>query len=213
MSLGALGLQAFISKFSADVIGIYSQDDNGAPLQQIVTDANVMKASINTQSRVFRHPLADGSTIIDHRILLPIEIEMALVITNKRRFFGNAVSFDDPSPSVLRNNYNTILEYYNSGRLVGVQTRATYYPNLLIQALPHQETTEVYNGIVLIIKFQEAQFTLRSVGIFSSINPSETTTLDRGDQQPEVPTPNQQSAAAGILDSISGSLTRFLSSD
>ena len=150
MSFGALGLQAFISKFSADVIGIYSQDDNGAPLQQIVTDANVMKASINTQSRVFKHPLADGSTIIDHRILLPIEIELALVITNKRRFFGNAVSFDDPSPSVLRNNYNTLLEYYTSGRLVGVQTRATYYPNLLIRALPHQETTEGYNGIVLV---------------------------------------------------------------
>lgn len=210
MATSGIALQAVISKFNTDIVGIYSQDENGSPLEQIVTDANIMRASVNIQSRVFRHPLADGSTRVDHIIKLPVEIELALIVTNKRRLFGNLVSFNEPIPSnILRNIYGTFFEYYKNVRLLAVQTRASYYANMIVQAMPHQETVEVYNGIMLVIKLQETEFALPSVGVFSPADPTQSNTQERGELQAEAPTTNQQSAAAGVLDSIAGSLSGF----
>ncbi len=210
MPLGALGLQALISRFSQDVVAIYTQDDGGAPLEQLVPDAHIMRASVNTQSKLFRHPLADGKTIIDHRIVLPVEIELAFILTDKKRPFQDVPStFSLPSNNVLRNTYNVLLEYFNKGQLILIQTRTSDYPNMILQSIPHQETVEVFNGAVMVVRAQETRFAIPVVGVYSAADSTRNETEDRGELQPRAPTIPQQSAAAGILDGLTGTLDKF----
>jgi len=210
MSLGQLGLQSFISKFGSDVVALYAQDDSGIPGQPIVTNANIMKASINTRSRIFSHPLANGTVLSDHVIDEPVDIELALIITNKNTSFSEfEIGFNAPSQSVLRNTYSTLLAYQQSRRLLALQTRANLFTNLLIYALPHQETVDVFNGIVLIVKLQETRFAIPIVGVFSPINEVQVDTKDRGVIQSTPPTQTQQSAAAALLDNLTGSLSGY----
>lgn len=214
MSLGALGLQALIARYSQDVVALYAQDESGAPTEQLVPEAHIMKASINVQAKIFRHPLADGTTIIDHRIVQPIEIELAVVLSNTRRLFREAgISINEPSNDVLRNTYNVLLKFFNAGTLLAIQTRTSYYPNLVLQSIPYQETTDVYNGAVVVINAQETQFAIPTVGIYSPSDPARAVSEDRGELQAAEPTVAQQSVAAAAVDALTGSLAKFFESE
>lgn len=210
MSLGNLGIQALISKYSQDVIAIFSQGSSGEPLKQLIPEVNIMKASINTNATVFRHPLADGSTIVDHRILEPVEIELILILSTTRKpFTSSYIDSLFPNQDNLRNTYNTLLEYYNNSYLIGIQTRTSYYSNMILSAIPHQENVDVYNGAILSLKAQETKFALPTVNIFVPLDPNDQSTIDRGEQQSISTTENQQSAASAILDNLTGSVSNF----
>jgi hypothetical protein len=148
-----------------DQVAVFDQDFN-----QVFPRARPIKAIVKEEAKVMEHPLETGATIVDHRIILPIEIELSLVL-----------QFAD-----YQDAYNQIKQFYLNATLLIVQTKSGVYPNLLIAAMPHEETPEMYDALAVSLKLQEAQFAT-TTNQFANKNPSQASTVNRGNQQPLTP--------------------------
>lgn len=117
-----------------DVVGIYDQD-----FRQLVEGARPVKAIVHEEARVMEHPLEDGATITDHRVMLPVEVELSLLLRSPR---------DD---------YSQLRGIYRRAELVTVMTRSGAYANMLIQALPHDEDPALFGTIPLALRLREVK--------------------------------------------------------
>ena len=153
---------------SADVVGVYTQD-----YLQVFPSARPLKASIRNISKVMEHPVETGETIVDHQIFLPIEIELPLIIQS---FFYREV-------------YQQIKQLYLNNTLLTVQTFADTYTNQLIQELPHEESPDFYNTLIITLRTKEVQFAqaLVTETISKPKDKNNSPTKDIGNQQPQTP--------------------------
>src|SRR5271170_5306164 len=159
-------INAITSLISIDAVAIYDQDFN-----QLFPKARPLKAVIKEEAKVMEHPIETGETITDHRIILPIEIELSMIV----------FSFD------YKNVYNSIKQYYLNSTLVIVQTSTGIYNNQLIYAIPHEEDPQQYNTLIIAVKLKEVQFVTTQTTVVPK-NPSNSSTVDRGNQQPKMNT-------------------------
>lgn len=120
---------------AADAVGVFDDEFN-----QVFAKARPLKADVYEAARVMDHPVESGSTMTDHRVIDPIEIEIYLVMSG-----------DD-----YRDTYNQIKDLYNRATLLVVQTRSGSYSNMLISALPHDESPDTYDTINLSLRLREA---------------------------------------------------------
>jgi hypothetical protein len=58
-----------------DLVGIFTQDFN-----QVFIRARPIKASVKEGAKSMEHPLETGATTTDHRIILPVEIELSMIM-------------------------------------------------------------------------------------------------------------------------------------
>lgn len=159
-------LDTLITGFATDTVAVFTQD-----FTQVFAHARPIKATVKPEARLMEHPAENGIVLIDHRVLLPIEIELSLVLARA----------DYPD------TYKTIVSYYNNATLLVVQTRSAVYQNQLIAALPHEEDPEQYDVLTVALKLKQVQFVNARFGVVpkSAVN---TTTVQRGTQQ-TMPTP------------------------
>lgn len=144
-----------------DVVGVYTQS-----FVQVFLGARPLKASVKPNSRLMDHPLETGAIISDHRIILPVEIELSMILQSK----------DYPEA------YRQIIQLYSSGTLLIVQTRSGVYKNQIIQQPPNEEDAEMYDVLSVALKLRQVQFTSAQFGILPK-NPSNNSTVPRGQQQ------------------------------
>lgn len=143
-----------------------------ASLRQILQSAKPLRATVKETSKLPEHPLESGAVINDHKIINPAEVEVT--------FFLAAGEF-----SAI---YQTIRQIYLSGQLVTVQTKTASYRNMTIAELPHEETPDFIDALVVNVKFREIRLSTAQFGILppSSVqNKSQSSTVDRGEQQPK----------------------------
>lgn len=155
-----------VSTQASDVVGVFTSD-----FIQVFERARPLKATIKEDAKVFDHPLETGATITDHRIILPIEIEISLILQSKD----------------YRDVYQQIKQLFLNATLLVVQTRAGVYENQLISSMPHEEDPEYYDTITLALKLKEAQFVepqFASLPPRAVRNKSNASTEKRGEQQP-----------------------------
>lgn len=117
-----------------DVVGLY--DDQ---FRQLVAGARPVKAIVSEEARVMDHPVEDGSTITDHRVMLPVEVELSLLLRSPR---------DD---------YAQLRGIYQRAELVTVLTRTSAYQNMLIQSLPHDEDPAMFDTVPLALRLREVK--------------------------------------------------------
>lgn len=160
--IASLGSSIFDSLI-ADTVAVY--DSNYV---QVFSKARPLKAEINEDSKVFEHPLEDGTEIVDHRIVLPVEIELSLILT----------SFD------YQDVYQEIKQIFLDADLLIISTRAGTYENQIIQSMPHVETSDVYNGLLMTLKTKQADFVTSETSI-APILSSDSSTTDKGLVQSE----------------------------
>lgn len=146
-----------------------------------------------------RHPLETGAVITDHEIFEPIEIELSLMLTG-----GGVTSLLQGGDffSNYRSLYSQIRTLYQTGTLLTVQTKTANYPNMVIEKMPHQETPDVYDSIVLAVNFTEAQFVTAQYATLppsSVVNPTDASTQQSGQQQPIDASASQQAQASSAL--------------
>lgn len=171
---GALG--TFISTAAADVVGVYKQDT----FIQVFAKARPIKAEIKEDSKLMEHPLENGATVVDHRIVLPVEIELSLVL-----LYGE-----------YREVYEEIKQAYLNATLLSAHTKTSVYDNLIIASLPHVEDADMYDAVALALKLREVQFiTVTSTVV--PLEPKNKSTTERGTQQTK--TPNEQDADEGTV--------------
>lgn len=128
------------SSRAVDLVGLFDED-----FRQVAEGARPIKAIVREEARVMDHPIEDGSTITDHRVMLPVEIELSLILSNPA---------DD---------YARLRSLYRAAELLTVQTNATSYPDMLIAGMPHDESPDMFGAVPLALQLRqvitvEAQF-------------------------------------------------------
>lgn len=160
MATGITLIDTLLPSFAFDTVAVFDQDFN-----QIFKEARAIKAVVKEQAKVMEHPIETGAVITDHRVILPVEIELSLIL----------------KPANYQDTYKVIRSYYLNSTLLVVQTKTAIYENQLISAIPHEETPDLYDAIALTLSLRQALFVTPAGGI-SPENPTDTTTVDRGQQ-------------------------------
>ena len=176
----------FLPTRAVDVVGVFDDQFN-----QVFSNARPIKAMVNESAKAMEHPVETGVTITDHRIILPTEIELSVLVTNSA------------SGQEYRSVYQQIKQLWLNATLLTVQTRTGSYPNMLITDIPHDETADMFDAIAIGIKLKEVLFVEAKFGTLPPTavkNKSKASTVDRGEQQTTTATPAEnQSIAYGWI--------------
>ncbi len=174
---------SLIPSFAQDVVAVY--DSN---YTQLFPRARILKATVKEDSKVMEHPLETGATIIDHRIILPIEIDLSFILSSQD----------------YREVYQEIKQIFLEAELLIVQTRSAVYTNQLIASIPHEEDPEMFNSITIAMSLKQALFVTSEASIVPKDSTKSSTTT-RGTIQGMTETPEQttksQSALYGYFNS------------
>lgn len=157
-------IDGFTSTAAVDVVGVF---DSG--FRQCFTEARPMKASVKEPSKAMEHPVESGATITDHRIILPVEIELTMMLAG----------------AAYRDIYRQIREMFQKGEILTVQTKAGSYSNMLIAEMPHDENPDAFGTLMLTLKLKEV---LIVTARYEKLPPSrvknktQASTVQRGEQ-------------------------------
>ena len=174
-------LETLLPTAAYDKVQVFDQDFN-----QVFPLARSIKAVVKEEAKVMEHPLETGATITDHRIILPVEIELSLVLVN---------SYQD--------TYSQIRQYYLNATLLNVQTKSGTYYNQLISSMPHEENPDMYDALTLALTLKQAQFATTKID-YSPKNVKQSSEVNRGAQQGLAVTKNSAN------ESLFASLLKYL---
>lgn len=177
MSTNAPSLGALLNYFATDYVAIF--DDN---YNQLFVNARAIKAEVKEDSKVMEHPIETGAVIVDHRIILPVEIELSLILLSDN----------------YQDVYHQIRDYYYNSTLLIVQTRSGTYTNQLIQSMPHAEDPTQYDVLTLALTTKQVQFVTAVYGT-TPANPSNANTSDRGSQNGTTANASQTGSILGTV--------------
>lgn len=104
--------------------------------------AEPMRVNVRESSRVMSHPVESGVTISDHHVIEPKAIEVSLLIP----------------ASYYVSVYQRIKTAFDTARLLILQCNADVYTNLIIAEMPHEESPDLFNTLVMALRFQEVLF-------------------------------------------------------
>ena len=175
-------LNNLLPSFAIDSVGVYTQD-----FIQIFQAARAIKATIKEQSKIMEHPVESGIIITDHRIVLPVEIELSLILT--------AETYSDV--------YKAIRQYYLNGTLIVIQTKSDIYENQLISSMPHEEDPTQYDVLTVALSLKQVQFVQAQYGIAPKNN-SNSNTQKRGTQQGSAASGSQTTIANDAFHKVIG---------
>ena len=153
---------------AVDTVAVFDQD-----FRQVFPSARALKAVVKENAKLMEQPVESGAVITDHRIILPIEIELSFVL--------QAQDYLD--------TYRAIKQYFLNGTLLVVQTRSGVYQNQLIASMPHEEDPAQYDTLVMAVSFKQVQFVTPQFTVRPQ-RPSNVSTVKRGEIQPSTRTPS-----------------------
>lgn len=161
-----------------DVVGVFDQDFN-----QVFKRARAIKAVVKEESKLMEHPVETGATITDHRVILPIEINLSFILQSQDYI----------------DTYREIKSFYLNATLLSVQVRSGVYDNQLIASIPHEEDPLQYDTITMAMSLKQVQFVTPQFKI-SPKNKINSTTVNRGTQQPKtIVVPNNSALFNGFI--------------
>ena len=105
----------------------------------VFENARAIKVSANPSSRIMNHPVESGAIISDFMVELPIELDVSIIC--------DGVDYVT--------TYQEIKAAYLSKEAHIVVTKADTYAKMVIQAIPHEETPDMYDVLVVGIKMRE----------------------------------------------------------
>ncbi len=165
------------------IVGLFNEDE-----EELISSRSPVTINESLTSKYLMHPREDGTSIIDHRVIVPMTISMDYVFTQR--------SYQD--------DWNRVVSaFYNAEKLL-VRTKTLLHDNMYIRSLPTKNSNRVFNGVMvtinliqtLIVKPNEEGFTTNDVA-----NPTDSDTIDRGTQTPDyvIAYDNVTNALNGIL--------------
>lgn len=155
-----------MSTNAQDVVAVLASD-----FSQVFARARALKVSVSRLSKAMEHPLETGSSVIDHRIVLPVTAELSLILASED----------------YKAVYQQIGDLFRRGELLTLQTRVESFPDMLIEKMPHEEAAEMLDGVAVALTLKEARFVTPQ---FSTLppqkvaRPKDSDSVKRGQQQP-----------------------------
>jgi len=157
-----------LSSASQDVVGVFDQKT----FNQVFTDARPMKAKVNETASVMSHPVEDGTSVTDHKVINPVDIELSMIIDS----------------SDYRSVYKTIKQHFIKSTLLVVQTRTDVYRSMIISAMPHDEDPAIFDSVTIAVKLAEVKFATFTRGRVPTVSKPKddknSKTQDTGKKQP-----------------------------
>lgn len=175
-------INAVVDIIAREYVAVFDQT-----FTQVFRQARSIKAVVKETSKVMEHPVETGAIITDHRVILPTEIELSLVL--------NSADYPDV--------YKTIQQYFFNATLLIVQTKSSIYVNQLIAQMPHEEDPTMYNALTVALSLKQVQF-VQPVNNVTPRNPNHSNTVNRGVQN-ATPATSGQTTAQMIAYKIFGS--------
>ncbi len=152
-----------------------------ADFVQVFEKARAMKGTFSPTSKTREHPLETGATVTDHRIILPVTASLSLIL-----------SADD-----YKETYQQIRDLFIKGELLTVQTRVASFESMLIEKMPHDESADMLDGVIVALSLKEAQFVTPQFALIKVAKPKNSKTVPRGQQQPAEAPPARKSSILG----------------
>lgn len=174
------------STSASDVIAVL-----GDGFAQVFSAARPVKLTVREVAKVMEHPVEDGSTVTDFRVIQPVEIDLSLAVV------GDG----------YRDIYAEIKQLFLASTLLTVQTRTASYSDMLISDMPHEEGVSPANGIIIALKLREVKLVKAEYGTFppsAVANKSQSSTVDRGQQSGTTASPSQSSSGSILYQSFKG---------
>jgi len=168
----------------ADVVAVL----RGDTFAQVFARARPMTAIVRPRADLMEHPLEDGSSVVDHRVQRPTEIDLPVTIEGAEN---------------VTEVYAEIRLLWETGAVLTVQTRAHTYTNMVIRDMPHDERADEFDNITIGLSLLEAKFVK---AIYGGLAPKQVkskpkaSTVKRGAQQTTPATGPQQAKAAVAYD-------------
>lgn len=162
---------------AVDVVAIL---DGGA---QVLADARPLLATVYRTAALMEHPLETGSVVADHIVRQPIEIALPLMIMGPNR----------------RAVYDELVNLYEAGTVLSVQTRLASFENMVLVEIPHEEAPEAMDAEPVGVRFRQAKFV---EAVYGKLPPAKvaskpaSSTNARGAQQTTAATPAQTAKAS-----------------
>lgn len=188
---------SIVPTYSQDVVAIFRQSprdtttfaggiviETGLVFEgaQILRGASIIQAQINEHAQTFTHPLENGRNIIDHRIIQPVEIEFrVLLIDDKVGRLERLIT--GVSEKLASDTYDEMKQNFLDGTLLSIQTRSSTYPDQIMTAMPHEETSAIFDGLAVTFKTMQV-LTPTDAPTFDAANASDSNTVSRGKQNP-----------------------------
>jgi hypothetical protein len=121
---------------NVDIVGIYNDTS------QVYVEARPLKASIRETSKVMEHPVETGVMLSDHHIINPVEIELPLIVP---AIYYAAI-------------YQQIKTDFLAATQLTVKTAVNVYGSMIIADMPHEESPEHFNAIILGLRLKQVLF-------------------------------------------------------
>lgn len=138
-------------------------------------NARPLNAFVDEGGELMRHPLEDGSQITDHLVIRPTQITMPVMIQGDYRPI-----------------FEEIRQAFRGGVIFTVIVRGATYRNMILSEIPHEETTEIADALVVNLRFGEAIFIKTALGgaapVRSPRRARQGPTAKRGQVQAAAPT-------------------------
>jgi hypothetical protein len=144
-----------------DVVGVYDTDFN-----QLFPLARPLKASVNDDALFAKHPLEDSTTVVDNIVFNPVEISLPLMISSEQ----------------YRSVYQQVRQAYRNHVQINVVTRVNTYENMYIQSMPHEESPDNFNAVVMNLGLYETKVGATG-STYVPLNPADSNTQERGHQE------------------------------
>ena len=155
-----------IPSANIDTIAVF--DSN---FTQVFQSARPMRDEVKPRAKIMDHPLETGQIISDYKITLPTEIAIILFI---------------PS-DVYRDTYQEIWNLWQQSETLTVQTRVASYGNMIISEQPHEEKSDIYDAIIMTIRFRQVLTPSQSAP-FVPADPTQADTQAVGQQSSQIVT-------------------------
>ncbi len=105
----------------------------------ILMSSAIMSCSVTDDSKLMEHPIESGALVVDHKVINPVEITLRLCL-----------------PAYIYSSvYREIRRLYEDSVYLRIKTKAQWYTNMVLQALPHDETPETFDRLVFDLHFKE----------------------------------------------------------
>jgi hypothetical protein len=176
-----MAFPSFPIQGTEDLVAIFDQNFN-----QIVPEAKIAKVdNVGEEVTLMEHPLETGETITDHAIVKPVEIQLQV--------FTDGIN--------LKNTYSTLKNLFKSFALLTIRTKTDIYENQIISSMPHTESSDMYDAIIINLKLKEAFFVQPQYGSVPIYPKSQkhSSTVDRGNQNGTQATPRVESSAHDLV--------------
>jgi len=169
---------------SQDMIAILDSDD----YSQLFPLASPMKVTVRETAKPTSFKVEDGSERTDNIVFDPVEIEIPFLLTeDTRAVFAN------------------IKKAFRDQTQLIVQTKVDSYPRMSIFEMPHDETSEQGDSILVTVKLKMYDVVKAEYGTLPPAkvaNKSQSSTVNKGQQQTtesDAATKRKGSVLAGIF--------------